>query len=66
MDFTLWVFMTQLSVNKFLKHMSLVGNIHTDICVKTEVTFIKIIQTFINKIGIKKKYKFKQLSLFTL
>ena len=43
--------------------MSLVGNIHTDICVKTEVTFIKIIQTFINKIGIKNYYVMAKRSM---
>ena len=44
-----------------LKYMSLVGNIHTEICVKIEVTFIKIIQPFINKIEIGKNTMYYQL-----
>ena len=57
--------MTELSVNKFLKHMFLEGNIHTEIWVKFEVTFVEIIQPSINKIGIK-KYKPNQLCLFKI
>ena len=65
MDLPSWWFMTQLSVNKFLKHMFLEGNIHTEIWVKFEVTFVEIIQPSIIRLALK-KYKFKQLCLFKI